>query len=160
MLFVWWLVGETTLALLLISTGVIGFERAKKLPRWTVRFGIRYACQWPGWEPSSYGPKTLPDSCPERDRIGHKLGWHVLEDGISPTLVGGYATPVLGNPTRLRELSVTVAIYGSSSSGTDASRSVGISRLGDDFQIALERNIDIRDPSSNRLRINTRLSPA
>ena len=31
----------------------------------------------------------------ERDRIGHKLGWQVLEDGVSPTLVGGYATPVL-----------------------------------------------------------------
>ena len=40
MLFVWWLVGETTVALLLISTGVIGFERTKKLLR-TVRFGIR-----------------------------------------------------------------------------------------------------------------------
>ena len=48
------------------------------------------------WELSSYGPKTLPDSCPERDRIVHKLGWHVLEDGISPPLVWGYATPVLG----------------------------------------------------------------
>ena len=96
MLFVWWLVGETTLALLLISTGVIGFERAKKLPRRTVRIGIRIVpWPWPGWELSSYGPKTLPDFCPERDRIGHKLGWQVLEDGVSPTLVGGYATPVL-----------------------------------------------------------------
>jgi len=97
--------------------------------------------------------KTLPDSCPKRDRVGHKLGWRVLEDGISPTLVG--AMPL---PFRVPD-SFRAVIYGSSRSGADASRSVGISRLCDYFQIALERIIDIRDPNSG-LRINTRLSPA
>jgi len=45
MLFVnWWPVGQTTLALLLISAGVIGFQKARKLPRRTVRFGFRIVC--------------------------------------------------------------------------------------------------------------------
>jgi hypothetical protein len=45
MLFIdWEIVGETTLALLLIAGGVIGFRSARKL-RWrTARFGIRLMC--------------------------------------------------------------------------------------------------------------------
>lgn len=45
MLFInWWLVGETTLALLMIAAGVIGFGKAGKLPRRIARLGIRVVC--------------------------------------------------------------------------------------------------------------------
>jgi hypothetical protein len=45
MVFVnWWLVGETTLALLMIAAGVIGFGKAGKLPQRIARLGIRVAC--------------------------------------------------------------------------------------------------------------------
>ena len=45
MLFVnWWLVGETTLAVLMIAAGAIGFRKVKKLPLSITRFGVRLVC--------------------------------------------------------------------------------------------------------------------
>ena len=45
MLFInWWRVSETSLALLLIAAGVIGFGKAGKLPRRIARLGIRVVC--------------------------------------------------------------------------------------------------------------------
>ena len=45
MLFVnWWLLGEITLGLLMIATGVIGFRKAGRLPGRIARVGIRTVC--------------------------------------------------------------------------------------------------------------------
>jgi hypothetical protein len=45
MMFInWWVVGETTLALLMITIGVIGFRKARTFRRWVARFGIRLVC--------------------------------------------------------------------------------------------------------------------
>lgn len=45
MLFInWWLVGETTLALLMIAAGVIALNKANRFPRQIARFGIRMVC--------------------------------------------------------------------------------------------------------------------
>ena len=37
----WWVVSETTLALLMMAAGVIGFTKASKVPQRLARFGIR-----------------------------------------------------------------------------------------------------------------------
>ena len=45
MVFVnWWLVGETTLAVLLIAAGSVGFAKAKILPQRILTLGVRAVC--------------------------------------------------------------------------------------------------------------------
>lgn len=45
MLFVnWWLVAETTLVLLVIAAGVVGFTKARNLRQRVLRIGVRTVC--------------------------------------------------------------------------------------------------------------------